>query len=45
MVRGSLHHPEIRVNDRHPHAGGPGHHTAYLEDVEGFEIELVADDA
>jgi catechol 2,3-dioxygenase-like lactoylglutathione lyase family enzyme len=28
--------------DRHPYAGGPGHCAAYLEDVDGFEVELVA---
>ncbi len=29
--------------DRHPHAGGPDHYAAYLENQDGFEIELVAD--
>ncbi|MYT68299.1 MULTISPECIES: VOC family protein [unclassified Streptomyces] len=28
--------------DRHPHAGGPQQHAAYLENSDGFEIELVA---
>jgi DivIVA domain-containing protein len=28
--------------DRHPHAGGPDHYAAYLEDHEGFEVEVVA---
>ncbi|SFH18984.1 Catechol 2,3-dioxygenase [Actinopolymorpha cephalotaxi] len=28
--------------DRHPHAGGPEHYAAYLEDGQGFEVELVA---
>jgi hypothetical protein len=28
--------------DRHPHAGGPDHYAAYLENVDGFEVELVA---
>jgi DivIVA domain-containing protein len=28
--------------DRHPHAGGPDHYAAYLEDAEGFEVEVVA---
>lgn len=31
--------------DRHPYAGGPQHYAAYLEDAQGFEVELVADDA
>ncbi|WP_442892429.1 hypothetical protein [Curtobacterium sp. USHLN213] len=29
--------------DRHPHAGGPDHHAAFLEDAERFKVELVAD--
>jgi hypothetical protein len=28
--------------DRHPHAGGPAHYAAYLENDDGFEVELVA---
>ncbi|MGN9836818.1 VOC family protein [Nonomuraea sp. H19] len=28
--------------DRHPHAGGERHYAAYLEDKDGFEVELVA---
>jgi RimJ/RimL family protein N-acetyltransferase/catechol 2,3-dioxygenase-like lactoylglutathione lyase family enzyme len=28
--------------DRHPYAGGPEHLAAYLENEDGFEIELVA---
>ncbi|MFI5775233.1 VOC family protein [Streptomyces sp. NPDC051658] len=28
--------------DRHPHAGGDQHYAAYLENDDGFEIELVA---
>jgi catechol 2,3-dioxygenase-like lactoylglutathione lyase family enzyme len=31
--------------DRHPHAGGPGHYAAYLASTDGYEVELVADDA
>ncbi|MGW1771375.1 VOC family protein [Streptomyces sp. NPDC002104] len=27
--------------DRHPHAGGAEHYAAYLENDDGFEIELV----
>lgn len=29
--------------DRHPHAGGAGHYAAYLENADGFEVELVAE--
>ncbi|WGD40058.1 VOC family protein [Streptomyces cathayae] len=28
--------------DRHPHAGGERHYAAYLENDDGFEVELVA---
>jgi catechol 2,3-dioxygenase-like lactoylglutathione lyase family enzyme len=28
--------------ERHPHAGGEQHYAAYLEDADGFEVELVA---
>jgi len=30
--------------DRHPYAGGPDHHAAYLADEDGFEVELVSPD-
>jgi catechol 2,3-dioxygenase-like lactoylglutathione lyase family enzyme len=29
--------------DRHPYAGGPDHYAAYLENGDGYEVELVAD--
>jgi catechol 2,3-dioxygenase-like lactoylglutathione lyase family enzyme len=28
--------------DRHPHAGGTDQYAAYLENTDGFEVELVA---
>ncbi|MCX5267015.1 VOC family protein [Streptomyces sp. NBC_00199] len=28
--------------ERYPHAGGPKHYAAYLENSDGFEVELVA---
>ncbi|MFC4118384.1 VOC family protein [Nonomuraea zeae] len=28
--------------DRHPYAGGGRHYAAYLENADGFEVELVA---
>jgi catechol 2,3-dioxygenase-like lactoylglutathione lyase family enzyme len=31
--------------ERHPFAGGPQHRAAYLEDADGYEVELVADPA
>lgn len=30
--------------DRHPHAGGEQTYAAYLENTDGFEVELVAID-
>jgi len=30
--------------DQHPYAGGKGHYAAYLENVDGYEAELVAPD-
>jgi catechol 2,3-dioxygenase-like lactoylglutathione lyase family enzyme len=32
----------LMFTDRHPYAGGPEHYAGYLEDGEGFEVELVA---
>ncbi|WP_338033876.1 VOC family protein [Kutzneria albida] len=32
----------LMFGDRHPHAGGEQHYAAYLEDAQGFEVELVA---
>jgi catechol 2,3-dioxygenase-like lactoylglutathione lyase family enzyme len=29
--------------DRYPHAGGPDHYAAYLDNADGYEVELVAD--
>lgn len=34
----------LMFSDQHPHAGGEQHYAAYLENGEGFEIELVAAD-
>ena len=34
----------LLFGDRHPFAGGPEHYAAYLEDEDGFEVELVAAD-
>ncbi|MEP6697701.1 MAG: VOC family protein [Pseudonocardiales bacterium] len=28
--------------EKHPHAGGPDHYAAYLENADGYEVELVA---
>lgn len=32
----------LLFGDRHPYAGGPRHYAAYLENKDGFEVELVA---
>lgn len=32
----------LLFGDRHPHAGGERHYAAYLENEDGFEVELVA---
>lgn len=32
----------LMFGDRHPYAGGTGHYAAYLENGDGFEVELVA---
>lgn len=29
--------------DRDPHAGGPDHYAAWLENADGFKVEIVAD--
>ncbi len=31
--------------ERYPHAGGPDHYAGWLENVAGFKIEVVAEDA
>lgn len=28
--------------EKYPHAGGAGHYAAYLENSDGFEVELIA---
>lgn len=33
---------QLMFADRHPHAGGDQHYAAYLENDDGFEVELVA---
>jgi hypothetical protein len=39
----SVHHGWALFVDRDPHAGGPDHYATYLENVDGFEVELVAE--
>lgn len=33
---------QLMFADRHPYAGGPDHYAAYLENLDGYEVELVA---
>jgi catechol 2,3-dioxygenase-like lactoylglutathione lyase family enzyme len=33
---------ELMFADRHPHAGGSQHYAAYLQNTDGYEVELVA---
>lgn len=33
----------LMYGDKHPFASGPGLHGAYLENADGFEVDLVAD--
>lgn len=41
--RAASHGWKLLFSDTHPHAGGPDHYAAYLENAAGFEVELVAD--
>lgn len=34
---------KLMYPDRHPFAGGPEHYAAYLENADGFEVELVGE--
>ena len=43
LVAGAPEHGwRLMFADRHPFAGGPEHRAAYLEDADGYEVELVA---
>jgi catechol 2,3-dioxygenase-like lactoylglutathione lyase family enzyme len=37
-----LHGWKLMFSELHPFAGGPQHYAAYLENADGFEVELVA---
>ena len=41
--RAASHGWTLMFPDKHPHAGGAEHYAAYLENADGFEVELVAD--
>jgi catechol 2,3-dioxygenase-like lactoylglutathione lyase family enzyme len=43
LTRGAqLHGWQLMFADQHPFAGGPQHYAAYLENSDGYEVELVA---
>ncbi len=45
LVAGAPEHGwRLMFADRHPYAGGERHYAAYLENEDGFEVELVAGD-
>ncbi len=44
LITGAADHGwTLLFSDRHPHAGGADHPAGYLENSDGFEVELVAD--
>jgi catechol 2,3-dioxygenase-like lactoylglutathione lyase family enzyme len=42
---GPAHGWTLLFPEKHPHAGGKDHYAAYLTNPDGFEVELVADEA
>ncbi|GAA3530649.1 hypothetical protein GCM10022419_007070 [Nonomuraea rosea] len=42
VARAPEHGWSLLFPDRHPYAGGEQHYAAYLENADGFEVELVA---
>jgi len=42
IIAAADHGWKLLFADRHPHAGGPDHRAGYLENGDGFEVELVA---
>jgi catechol 2,3-dioxygenase-like lactoylglutathione lyase family enzyme len=42
VIEAPTHGWHLMFPDRHPHAGGENHYAAYLENEDGFEVELVA---
>jgi catechol 2,3-dioxygenase-like lactoylglutathione lyase family enzyme len=41
---GPEHGWKLMFADSHPYAGGPDHYAAYMENADGYEVELVASD-
>lgn len=42
VTEGADHGWKLLFPDRHPYAGGKDHYAAYMENQDGFEVELVA---
>lgn len=43
VAEGAHHGWSLLFPDRHPHASGREHYAGYLENTDGFEVELVAE--
>ena len=41
VAEAAAHGWRLLFPDQHPWAGGPEHRAAYLEDADGYEVELV----
>jgi len=41
-AKAAQHGWRLMFAEQHPYAGGQGHYAAYLENIDGFEAELVA---
>lgn len=42
LAESSQHGWTLMFAEQHPYAGGAAHYAGYLEDAQGFEVELVA---
>jgi len=42
VAEGLLHGWKLMFTDLHPYAGGEHHYAAYLENADGYEVEIVA---
>lgn len=42
VAESSQHGWTLMFSEQHPYAGGSSHYAAYLEDSQGFEVEIVA---
>ncbi|WP_175953988.1 hypothetical protein [Schaalia sp. Marseille-Q2122] len=43
MAQASAHGWTPLYHERYPHAGGPQHYAGWLENAQGFKVELVAE--